>query len=54
MQSDYLVLSKRVGALQTLGLGSSDFTSAELDELKAQIARDELTAREFFGLTKPA
>ena len=24
------------------------------DELKAQIARDELTAREFFGLTKPA
>ncbi|MGT3087108.1 hypothetical protein, partial [Salmonella enterica] len=23
-------------------------------ELKAQIARDELTAREFFGLTKPA
>lgn len=36
MQSDYLVLSKRVGALQTLGLGSSDFTSAELDELKAQ------------------
>ena len=36
MQGDYLVLSKRVGALQTLGLGSSDFTSAELDELKAQ------------------
>lgn len=28
------------------------FTS--LDELKAQIAKDELTAREFFGLTKPA
>ncbi|EFC6288653.1 bifunctional riboflavin kinase/FAD synthetase [Escherichia coli] len=27
---------------------------ASLDELKAQIARDELTAREFFGLTKPA
>jgi riboflavin kinase/FMN adenylyltransferase len=24
---------------------------ASLDELKAQIARDELTAREFFGLT---
>ncbi|UMY00688.1 hypothetical protein MJ574_00120 [Escherichia coli] len=22
--------------------------------MKAQIARDELTAREFFGLTKPA
>lgn len=36
MQGDYLVLSKRVGALQTLGFGSSDFTSAELDELKAQ------------------
>ena len=36
MQGDYLVLSKRVGALQTLGLGSSDFTSAELDELKTQ------------------
>ncbi|MEH3450534.1 bifunctional riboflavin kinase/FAD synthetase [Phytobacter diazotrophicus] len=28
------------------------FTS--LDELKAQIARDELTAREFFGLSNPA
>ncbi|MDN5182207.1 hypothetical protein LVK61_07140, partial [Escherichia coli] len=27
---------------------------ASLDELKAQIAHDELTAREFFGLTKPA
>ena len=27
---------------------------ASLDELKAQIARDELTAREFFGLSKPA
>ncbi|MGU0016372.1 riboflavin kinase [Escherichia coli] len=27
---------------------------ASLDELKAQFARDELTAREFFGLTKPA
>ncbi|MBV8043801.1 bifunctional riboflavin kinase/FAD synthetase [Pluralibacter sp.] len=27
---------------------------ASLDELKAQIARDELTAREFFGLAKPA
>ena len=27
---------------------------ASLDELKAQIARDELTARELFGLTKPA
>ena len=26
---------------------------ASLDELKAQIARDELTAREFFGLIKP-
>ncbi|MTH45052.1 bifunctional riboflavin kinase/FAD synthetase [Intestinirhabdus alba] len=27
---------------------------ASLDELKAQIARDELTARAFFGLSKPA
>ena len=27
---------------------------ASLDELKAQIARDELTAREFFGLSNPA
>ncbi|CCG31820.1 Riboflavin kinase (EC 2.7.1.26) / FMN adenylyltransferase (EC 2.7.7.2) [Klebsiella aerogenes EA1509E] len=25
---------------------------ASLDELKAQIARDELTAREYFGLTR--
>ncbi|KFC07749.1 riboflavin kinase/FMN adenylyltransferase [Trabulsiella guamensis ATCC 49490] len=27
---------------------------ASLDELKAQIARDELTARDFFGLSNPA
>ena len=27
---------------------------ASLDELKAQIARDEVTAREYFGLSKPA
>ncbi|MBB1198855.1 bifunctional riboflavin kinase/FAD synthetase [Enterobacteriaceae bacterium 89] len=27
---------------------------ASLDELKAQIARDELTAREYFGLSNPA
>ena len=27
---------------------------ASLDELRAQIARDELTAREFFGLSNPA
>ncbi|MEK5764859.1 riboflavin kinase, partial [Acinetobacter junii] len=27
---------------------------ASLDELKAQIARDELTARELFGLTSQA
>ncbi len=36
MRGDYLVLSKRVGALQTIGLGSSDFTPAELEELKGQ------------------
>lgn len=35
-QGDYLVLSKRVSALQTLGVGSSDFTTAEIDELKSQ------------------
>lgn len=35
-QGDYLVLSKKVGALQTVGLRSGDFTAAELDELKAQ------------------
>lgn len=33
MRGDYLVLSKRVGALQTIGLGSSDFTPGELEEL---------------------
>ena len=34
---------------------SREYDAAQfIDELKAQIARDELTAREFFGLTKPA
>lgn len=36
MRGDYLVLSKRVGTLQTLGLGSSDFTPEEMAELKGQ------------------
>lgn len=36
MRGDYLVLSKRVGTLQTLGLGSSDFTPEEMAELKEQ------------------
>lgn len=36
MRGDYLVLSKRVGTLQTLGLGSSDFTPEELAELDEQ------------------
>ena len=36
MQGDYLVLSKRVSALQTLGLGSSDFTAEEMEELRGQ------------------
>ena len=36
MRGDYLVLSKRVGALQTIGLGSSDFTPGELEELGGQ------------------
>ena len=35
-QSDYLVLSKKVNALQTVGLVSSDFTPDELEELEAQ------------------
>lgn len=35
-QGDFLVLSKKVGALQTIGLRSGDFTAEELDELKAQ------------------
>ena len=30
MRGDYLVLSKQVGALQAIGLGSSDFTAEEL------------------------
>lgn len=36
MRGDYLVLSKQVGALQAIGLGSSDFTAEELAEMKAQ------------------
>lgn len=36
LRGDYLVLSKRVNALNTLGLGSSDFTPGELDDLRAQ------------------
>lgn len=36
MRGDYLVLSKRVGTLQTLGLGNSDFTAEEMAELKEQ------------------
>ena len=36
LRGDYLVLSKRVNALNTLGLGSSDFTPGELDALRAQ------------------
>lgn len=36
MRGDYLVLSKQVGTLQAIGLGSSDFTPAELDELSSQ------------------
>lgn len=36
LRGDYLVLSKKVGALQSVGLASGDFTVDELDELKAQ------------------
>ena len=36
MRGDYLVVSNGVGALQTIGLGSSDFTPGELEELKGQ------------------
>ena len=36
LRGDYLVLSKRFNALNTLGLGSSDFTPGELDDLRAQ------------------
>ena len=36
MRGDYLVLSKQVGALQAIGLGSSDFTAEELADLRAQ------------------
>ncbi|WP_462353106.1 ABC transporter permease [Alistipes timonensis] len=36
LRGDYLVLSKRVSALNTLGLGSGDFTPEELDDLRAQ------------------
>lgn len=36
MRGDFLVLSKRVGALQTLGLGSTDFAPAEIADLEAQ------------------
>lgn len=36
LRGDFLVLSKRVSALQALGVGSTDFTQSELDELAAQ------------------
>lgn len=36
LRGDFLVLSKRVSALQTLGVGSTDFTTAELEDLAAQ------------------
>ena len=36
MRGDYLVLSKQGGALQAIGLGSSDFTAEELADLRAQ------------------
>lgn len=36
LRGDFLVLSKRVGALQALGVGSTDFTPEELGELARQ------------------
>lgn len=36
VRGDFLVLSKRVGTLQTLGLGSTDFAPAEIADLEAQ------------------
>ena len=36
LRGDFLVLSKRVSALQTLGVGSTDFTPAEMEDLAAQ------------------
>lgn len=36
LRGDFLVLSKHVGTLQTLGMGSTDFMTAELDDLAAQ------------------
>ncbi len=36
LRSDYLILSKKVGTLQAIGLGSSDFTPQELDNLQKQ------------------
>ena len=35
-EGDYLVLSKRVGTLQAIGIGNSDFTPEELEELRTQ------------------
>lgn len=35
-EGDYLVLSKRVGTLQAIGIGNSDFTPEELEELRSQ------------------
>ena len=35
-EGDYLVLAKRVGTLQAIGIGNSDFTPEELEELRAQ------------------
>ncbi len=34
LKGDYLILSKKISTLRTLGLGSSDFTQAELRELE--------------------
>ena len=43
-----------IAAALALALAAGTAAASELDELKAQIARDELTARELFGLTSQA
>lgn len=35
-KGDFLVLSKRVGTLQTLGIGSTDFSDSEISDLRSQ------------------
>ncbi|MCC8035758.1 MAG: ABC transporter permease, partial [Rikenellaceae bacterium] len=36
MRNDYVILSKKVGSLQALGVGSSDFRPSELEDIATQ------------------